>query len=135
MAESCPKHDDKGHQEMSQNAKDNVQETGNLEAHEVLMITDAVQCGSRFNHATLGHNIANVDLFLLEQVKKLRNKFSRKSSFVLMFSYRAHLFSKLECPEGKQMVAARTLGGTTNRVTFTKSATTNNHFKTFSSDI
>ena len=35
-----PNSDGKEHQEISQDAKDTVQEQGNLEAHEILMITD-----------------------------------------------------------------------------------------------
>ena len=42
IAELVPKHDDKEYQDTSQIAKDIVQELGNLEAHEILLITDTV---------------------------------------------------------------------------------------------
>ena len=61
---------DKDYQEISQVAKDIVEIPGNLEAHEILMITDTVLCKFCYNYATLGHTIANVDIYSLEQVTK-----------------------------------------------------------------
>ena len=44
---------DKEQHEISQDAKDR----GNREAHEILMITDTVQCKSCHNKATPGHSL------------------------------------------------------------------------------
>ena len=43
MAEFLPNNDDKEYQEMSQDAKDTVEEQGKLEAHDILMITGTGQ--------------------------------------------------------------------------------------------
>ena len=63
-----------------------------------------------------------VDLIILEQVNKLRNKFSKTLSVVSTYSQQANLFSKLECPEGKQVEAAKTTICIAKRVRITKSA-------------
>ena len=89
---------------MSQNANDTVQEQGNLEAHELLMITDAVQCSSHHITRLMATHFANVGFFFLEQVKKWRNKFSRTSSTAPVFSQQAHSGSKLGAPRGKTIV-------------------------------
>ena len=55
MAEFFSRNDeDKEYQEMSQGAKDIVLEQGNLEAHEILMITGTIHCKSCYNYATPG---------------------------------------------------------------------------------
>ena len=60
MAELIP-HDDEEYQEISQDAKDIVKEQGNLEVHEILMITDTAQCMSFNKYVTPRHTrIANV---------------------------------------------------------------------------
>ena len=70
MASLFPKSDDKECQDISQIAKDIVQEKGNLEAHEVLMIRDREQ-SSRVTISQLQDtHIANVDFYFLEQVTR-----------------------------------------------------------------
>ena len=44
--ESFSKDEDKEYQETSQDARGTVKEQGNLEAHEMLMITVTIQCKS-----------------------------------------------------------------------------------------
>ena len=41
-----------------------VQEQGNAEAHEILRITDTVQCESRYNYATSEHTYCKCGLIL-----------------------------------------------------------------------
>ena len=53
MAALFPKGDDKENQEISQDTNNVVEEHGNLEAHEILMITK--QRKSRHDNATAGH--------------------------------------------------------------------------------
>ena len=53
MAEFFQKNDNKEYQEISQDAKDLVKNV--VEAHEILMITNTVQCKSCYNDATLRH--------------------------------------------------------------------------------
>ena len=78
VASLFPKSDDKECQDISQIAKDIVQEKGNLEAHEVLMIRDREQ-SSRVTITQLQDTrIANGPYFW-EPVTKLRIKFSRTS--------------------------------------------------------
>ena len=50
-----PNNDDTECQDISQDPKDIVKRQGSLEAHEILMIKDAVQCKSCCNNATPGH--------------------------------------------------------------------------------
>ena len=52
MAELFRKSDNKECREISQDAKDTATERSNLEAHEVLMITDTIPCKSCHNYAT-----------------------------------------------------------------------------------
>ena len=74
MAELSPKSDGKLYHENSQDAKDTVKEQGNLEAHAILMITDAVQCKSCYNCGTPGHTYCKCGLVfpgVFDEVKKL----------------------------------------------------------------
>ena len=59
------------------------------------------------NTPMLDTHIAIVDVFFLEHVKKLRSKFSKTSSILSLNSQQAHLFSNLENPVGKHVVAAK----------------------------
>ena len=73
MAELFPNSDEKEYQEMSQDAKDTVKKQGNLEVHEILMITDTLQCKSCYNHATPRHTYCKCGLIFLgarDEVKK-----------------------------------------------------------------
>ena len=55
MTELSPKNDDKEYQDDSEDFKNIVKEQSNIEAHEVLMITDAVQCKTCYHCAIAGH--------------------------------------------------------------------------------
>ena len=44
MAELFPKNDDQEYQDISEEFKNLVSEQRNIEAHEMFMITDAIQC-------------------------------------------------------------------------------------------
>ena len=57
--------DDKEYPEMSEDFKNTVEEQGNIEAHEMFMITDAIQCQTCHHYATLDTHVARVDLILL----------------------------------------------------------------------
>ena len=59
-----------------------VEEQSNVDAHEILMITDAVQCRSCYKNATLGHTYCECGLTLpgvseevTKQVQKRRQVF------------------------------------------------------------
>ena len=111
-----PKRDDKEYREISQLAKDTVKEQGNFDAHEILMITDTAQCRSCHNYVTVGHHLATVELFFLEQVKKLRNKVSRTSSNCFnMFTTSALAFKTGKPRGGQQLVATDAPSCTTQR--------------------
>ena len=92
MAELFPKNDYKKNQKFSQDAKETVKEQGNIEAHGILMITDAVQCSLCRNDATLGHTFCKCGLKLLGPSEEVKKKFSRTSSIASIFSQQAHLF-------------------------------------------
>ena len=104
MAEPFPESDDKEYQNKSQNAKVFFsREQSNLEAHEVLMITDTLQCRSCNKYVTSG-NVPNVDLFLpgaSEEVKEQVLKNVRHQNVSSMYSQDAHL-----CVEEKHLAAA-----------------------------
>ena len=55
MAELFTKSDEKAHQEISEDFKNIAKEQGNIEAHELFMITDALQCWKCSNCETSGH--------------------------------------------------------------------------------
>ena len=62
MAELFPKNDDKEYEDISEDFKNIVEEQGNIEAHELFMITDAMRCQTCCHYGTLGHtHIAYVD--------------------------------------------------------------------------
>ena len=65
-------------------------EQGNLEAHEVPLITDAMQCKPGASEEVQKQVLKNV------------------SNCFNILSQQTHLVSKLESPEGKQLVAAKT---------------------------
>ena len=52
MAELIPKSDEKEYQDISENFKNIVEEHGNIEAHEMFMITAAFQSQTCYHHAT-----------------------------------------------------------------------------------
>ena len=97
-------------------------EQGNLAAHEILMITDTVQCRACCKYAALRHANCESRRILLgasDDVKKqvLKNAINW---FIVLTTSAFFFFWKRDRPEGKQLVAAKTSGGTTERVTITK---------------
>ena len=109
--------DDEEYQDIPQIAKQIVKEQSNREAHEILMITDTVQCRLlQIRNFTYW----NVDLFFLEQVKKLRNKLSRTSSIVKLHLHTSAFVFNTTSPERKPLVAAKTSICPTKRVNMTK---------------
>ena len=125
MAEIFPKDDDKEYKglcqravqsrkELSQDAKDMVVEQGN---HEHDHRHSTAQAASQLRNSPT--HIPNVDLLFLEQGKNFRNK-EEHQLFLSIYSQQAHLFSKLESPEGKPLVAAKTANCATKRLSITK---------------
>ena len=55
IATFFPKNDDKEYQDLSENFKNIIQVQGNIEAHEMFMITDAIQGQTCYHNTTLGH--------------------------------------------------------------------------------
>ena len=55
MVELFPKNDKKDYPNVSDNFKNVVREQRNIETHEMFMITDAMQCQTRYHYETLGH--------------------------------------------------------------------------------
>ena len=73
FSSQCAKHDDMGYQDICQIAKDIVKQKGNLEAHEILMITDTEQCRPCYTYATPRHTSCKCGIILLrasEEVQK-----------------------------------------------------------------
>ena len=73
MAEFFPKSDDEKYHVISQDAKDIVEEQGNLEAHEIVLVADAVQNKSCYKYATPRHTYCKCGLVLpgaSDEVKK-----------------------------------------------------------------
>ena len=57
IAELFPKNDDKEHQEISEDFKNSGRNQGNIEAHEMLMITDVEPCQTCYHYETPGHTL------------------------------------------------------------------------------
>ena len=55
MTELSPKSDDTKFHEISQDAKNTFEKQRNFEAHDILVITNTVQCKSYYNYADPGH--------------------------------------------------------------------------------
>ena len=55
IAEFFPKNDDQESQDISEESKNMVTEQRNIEAHEMFMITIAIQCQMCYHHAAFGH--------------------------------------------------------------------------------
>ena len=73
------------------------EEQGNLEAHEILMITDTVQCKSYYNHTTSGHTYCNCGFILLVKKQVLKNVMNCFS----ILTTSAFSFQNRKSPEGK----------------------------------
>ena len=110
MAELFPKSDDKEYQEISQDAKETVKEQGNIEAHGILMITDAVQCSSCHNDATPEHGPS-------EEVKK---KSQERHQLLQSHNKRICFFFNLNVQREKQVLAPKAPNCSTRRVRITK---------------
>ena len=105
--------------DISQSAMDTVEEQGNVQDDEILMITDTVQSRSCYTYATFRHTCCECGIVLpraREENKKqgLRNVincFKRLTTTTLVF--------KIGTPRGKQLVASKTFNCTRQRVSIT----------------
>ena len=79
LAEFLSKNDEKESQEISEDFKNVVGESSNIETQEMFMITDAIQCQTCTTMKLLQTHVAHVDRQIQEQVAKLRKKFSNTS--------------------------------------------------------
>ena len=101
MAELFPKNDDKENQDIIENFKKTFQEQGNVEAREVFVITDTIQCQTCYHYESLETLIAHLDRQIQEQLMKSRNKFS-KTTHDERISFR-----EWRNPKEKPLVAAK----------------------------
>ena len=103
MADLPPNDDDQEYREISQDAKDNGKAQSNLEAHEILMITDTVHCKSCYSCATPGHTYSKCGLKLTGASDEVKDKFSTTSSFFNKLTTSAFVFF-FESPDGHKLL-------------------------------
>ena len=100
LAEFLSKNDEKESEEISEDFKNVVGESSNIETQEMFMITDTIQCQTFTTMKLLQTHVAHVDRQIQEQVAKLRKKFSNTSWTVSKNIYDVCVF-RIGKPIGK----------------------------------
>ena len=107
MGDFFPKDDDKEYQDISQIAENIVEEQGSLEAHDILMITNTVQCKSCYQLRNFRNTSCECGLIFHEARKEVKKQVLKNVINCFSVPRTTAFVFKTGKPRGKQLLAAK----------------------------